>query len=377
MNSRVPALPPKLEARDLSVSLGGQTVLEIPRLQVVTNEVLVIIGPNGSGKTTLILTLAQLLKPTSGNILYEGQRISSSAEMSAGRRQFAVVFQEPLLLNTTVWDNVTLGLRLHRLDKKEIKLRTEKWLERFGIASLAQRHAKTLSGGEAKRTSLARAFVLQPDVLFLDEPFNGLDNPIRQALLEDFESVLRETKVTTVMITHDISEALAIAHRLIVLMNGHIRQIGSPEEIFSFPVDEEVARFVDAGNILHGTVVEQNNGLATINIAKQQVEAASELATGTEVTVLLRHHDITISLPPSGTLTTSARNHLSGNIVRVFPIGSQIRVTIDCGFPLIALITRHSWVDMGLDLGQKVIASFKASSIRLIAHKFKANSNKK
>jgi len=362
---------PIVEAKELSVTYDGEKVLELPSLHVYPNEVLVVIGPNGSGKTTLLLCLALLLKPGTGTISYQGKPVLNGASALQLRRKLALVFQESLLLSSTVWDNVTLGLRLRNVKGDDIKARTQKWLERFGIASLAQRQAKTLSGGEAKRASLARAFVLQPDVLFLDEPFNGLDSPTRQALMEDFESVLRETNVTTVMVTHDRNEALVLAHRVIVLLNGHIRQIGSPEEVFSSPVDEEVARFVEEVNILHGVVGAQMGGLASINIGDKQIEVVSELTAGIEVTVLLPHDDVTITLPSSEVLTTSARNHLLGKIVKVFPVSSQIRVTMNFGFPLVALITRRSWVDMGLSIGQQVIASFKASSIQVIPHQFR------
>jgi tungstate transport system ATP-binding protein len=281
------------------------------------------------------------------------------------RRRFAVVFQESLLLNATVWDNVTLGLRIRGFMKDETKARTQKWLERFGIASLAKRQAKTLSGGEAKRASLARAFALQPEVLFLDEPFAALDSPTRQALLEDFESVLRETRVTTVMVTHDRNEALVLANRVVVLMNGLIRQIGTPEEVFSSPVDEEVASFVEAGNILHGVVASQNNGLVSVEVGGQQVQAVSNLNVGTRVSVYLHYEDVTISLSVLQTIASSARNQFAGKVVKVFPVGSQMRVTVDCSIPLVALITRRSWEELGLTAGQAVIASFKASSIHL------------
>ncbi len=366
MNSEfITPAPCALEASDLSVVLGGQKVLEIPSLKVLPSEVLVIIGPNGSGKTTLLLSLARLLKPASGTIFYQGQPISNGAGVFALHRRLAVVFQEPLLLSTTVWDNVTLGLRLRGVKKEEIKYRTQKWLERFGIASLASRQAKTLSGGEAKRASLARAFVLQPDVLFLDEPFNGLDGPTRQMLMEDFEGVLRETRVTTVLVTHDRNEALVLAHRVMVLMEGRIRQIGAPAEVFSSPVDEDVASFVEAGSVLHGVVSAQSGGLASIKTGEQQVEAVSDLAAGNRVTMFLHHEDITLSLPPQ-TTPSSARNHFTGKVVKVFPLGSQMRVTVDCGIPLVALITRRSWEELGLAVGQAVVASFKASSIHLI-----------
>src|SRR3990172_1432791 len=253
-----------LEARDISVVLGGVKVLEVPSLQVLPNEVLVVIGPNGSGKTTLLLTLAGLLKPAAGKILYQGQTINGKSEMLRLHRRLAVVFQEPLLLKSTVWDNVTMGLRLRGVGKEEIKPRAEKWLERFGIVSLAGRQARTLSGGEAKRASLARAFVLEPDILFLDEAFNGLDSHTRETMIEDFESVLRETKITTIMVTHDSNEALGLAHRILVLMDGRIRQIGSREEVFSNAIDEQVAEFVGVENIIGGVVTSNQGGIVSV-----------------------------------------------------------------------------------------------------------------
>ena len=355
-----------LEATGLSAILGGQKVLEIPSLRVNSNEVLMIIGPNGSGKTTLLLCLALLLKPATGTIAYRGIPVSGSNYILQMHRRLAVVLQEPLLLNSTVWDNVTLGLRLRGVKRDEASARAKRWLERFGIAPLAKRQARTLSGGEAKRVSLARAFVLQPEVLFLDEPFNGLDSPTRQALLEDFESVLRETRVTTVMVTHERNEALVLADRVAVLMDGSIRQLGTPEDVFGSPVDEAVAKFVEAGNILHGVVSSQDNGLVSITIEGQQLQAVSDLAVGSIVTVYLHYEDVTITLPSVEQISSSARNQLRGNIVRTFPFGSQIKVTLDCGFTLASVITRRSWEELRLKVGREIVASFKSSSVRLI-----------
>ena len=355
-----------LEATELSAILGGQKVLEIPSLRVNSNEVLMVIGPNGSGKSTLLLCLALLLKPATGTIAYRGIQVLGSNHVLQLHRKLAVVFQEPLLLNSTVWDNVTLGLRLRGVKGDEARTRAQKWLERFDIAPLAKRQARMLSGGEAKRVSLARAFVLQPEVLFLDEPFNALDSPTRQALLEDFESVLRETKVTTIMVTHDRNEALVLADKIAVLMRGSIRQLGTPEEVFVSPIDEEVASFVEAGNILHGVVNSNSNGLVLIDIEERRIQAVSGLAVGSEVTVYLHYEDVTISLPYAEPISTSARNQLKGKVVRIFPFGSQLKVTINCGFALSSLITKRSGEELGLEVGQEIVASFKASSVHLM-----------
>lgn len=355
-----------LEAKSLSVTLGGQKVLDVPLLQIRPNETLIVIGPNGSGKTTLLLCLALLLKPETGTISYRGVPVLDSRHVLQLRRRLAVVFQESLLLNSSVWDNATLGLRLRGVRGSKVNDRVQRWLDRFGIAHLAKRQARMLSGGEAKRVSLARAFVLQPEVLFLDEPFNALDSPTRQALLEDFESVLRETRVTTVMVTHDRNEALVLADRVAVLMKGSISQLGVPEEVFCSPVNEDVASFIEVGNILRGVVSSQSNGIALIDIGGQQIQAVSDLAAGTRVTVYLHYEDVTFSLPSPESISTSARNKFMGSIVRTFPFGSQLKVTLNCGFNLAAVITRRSWEELGLEIGKEVVATFKAHSVHLI-----------
>jgi tungstate transport system ATP-binding protein len=357
---------PLVEARDLTVVYGSQKALDVPSFQVYANEVMGVIGPNGSGKTTLLLCLTRLIKPQTGNVFFKGAPVLDSKHVLQLHRKLAVVFQESLLLNESVRDNLVIGLKLRKIKSAEIDARVERWLERFGIAALARRQARTLSSGEAKRTSLARAFALQPEVLYLDEPFTALDGPTRQALLEDFKGVLGETRVTTVLVTHDRNEALALTDRVAVIMNGRIVQTGTPAEVFSSPANEEIANFVETGNIIHGVVDTQSEGLATIKVSDYHIEVVSGLPAGSNVILLMPYDDITIVLPPSDTITTSARNRFPGEIVKMFPTGSQVRVTIDCGFPLTALITRRSAEEMGLTEGVKVVAMVKAVSIRVI-----------
>jgi tungstate transport system ATP-binding protein len=352
-----------LEARDLSVSYHKRRVLDVPLLQVASDQVLTIIGPNGSGKTTLSLCLSLLLKPTTGHILYKGRTVSSEASMMLIRRQFAVVFQEPLLLNASVWENVTLGLRLRGMKAEQIKPRTEYWLERFGIAQLASRHAKTLSGGEAQRTSLVRAFVLQPEILFLDEPFGALDFPTRQSLFGDMINILRETHCTTILVTHDRNEAQTLSHRIIMLVKGQMVQDGSPREIFSAPASSEVAKFVGMENIIPGIVLSSRDCLAEVKVDSQIIEGVSTCQTGGTVNVFIRPEDVTLSLVA---VASSARNTFSGSITALLPNGPLVRVSLDCGFPLFALITRLSADEMQLRMGLTLYASFKATAIHIL-----------
>ncbi|MDP2728926.1 MAG: ABC transporter ATP-binding protein [Dehalococcoidales bacterium] len=355
--------PCALEAKDLSVILGGQKVLDVPLLQVHRNEVLMVIGPNGSGKTTLLLCLASLLKPASGTIVYKGMPATDSRNVLELRRRLAVVFQESLLLNSSVWDNVTLGLRLRGVKGNEARARAKKWLERFGIAHLAKRQARMLSSGEGKRVSLARAFVLQPELLLLDEPFNALDTPTQRSLLEDFENVLRETKTTTVMVTHDRNEAMSLGDRVVVLMNGAISQLGTPDDVFGFPADEEVASFVGVENIIGGKIVSSRDKIVTVKVGENIIEAVSDYPEGTEVSACIRPEDITLA---RSKITSSARNSFAGRITRTVSFGALARVEIDCGFPLVSLVTKRSAEELDLTRDRQVYATFKATAIHII-----------
>ena len=161
-----------------------------------------------------------------------------------------MVFQEPLLLDTTVADNVATGLRLRGVPRAEREARVAAWLERLGIAHLARRPARALSGGEGQRTSLARALVLEPELLVLDEPFAALDSPTREALAVDLVPLLRERRTTTVLVTHDRDEAFGIGDRVAVIMAGRIDQLDTPEAILRRPASEEIARFVRPRRLL-------------------------------------------------------------------------------------------------------------------------------
>ena len=232
-----------LEIRDLQVELGGKTVVEVETLSLQAGEVLAIVGPNGSGKSSLLLAIARLLKPKKGSIHFNGFQVSSGDDIHY-RRQMGLVLQEPLLLDASVSANVASGLRFRHISAAIIKTRVETWLQRLGISHLAAKNACSLSGGEAQRVSLARAFALQPQLLLLDEPFSALDAPTRLGLIEDLHAILAETHTSTLLITHDLNEADRLGDRLAVILAGKLHQIGTPLEIRSHPRDNEVRTFL-------------------------------------------------------------------------------------------------------------------------------------
>lgn len=205
---------------------GERVTLEVQSLSIAHGETLAVIGPNGAGKSTLLLALAGLLKPAIGEIRFNGKPLNEWDELEY-RRMIAFVFQAPLLMDMTVEQNVGLGLRFRNTSREETRARVGKWVKYLNIDSLAKRRASQLSGGEAQRVSLARAFVLGPELLLLDEPFSALDPPTRKKLIADLKVFLAEDNLTNVLVTHNLAEAVEMSHRVAVIIDGRIRQIAA------------------------------------------------------------------------------------------------------------------------------------------------------
>jgi len=232
-----------IELHDLLIRRNGRDALSIDSLGIPRGETLAVVGPNGAGKSTLLLALARLIKPTSGEIIFNGSPLSKLDDLEY-RRKISFVFQDPLLLDMTVEQNIALGLKFRNTPGEEIHSRVWKWIKHLGIESLAKRRASQLSGGEAQRVSLARAFVLEPQLLLLDEPFSSLDPPTRTKMLEDLSVLLAQDHRTAVFVTHNLNEAAKLSHRIAVIVGGMLRQVGPARQIKARPADEAVAAFL-------------------------------------------------------------------------------------------------------------------------------------
>lgn len=232
-----------IQLRNVIVNRNGRAALQIDALDIQRGETLTIVGPNGAGKSTLLLVLARLLMFSRGDIQYDGKSLKQWDELEY-RRKISFVFQAPLLMDMTVEKNVALGLKFRGTPKEEARVRAEEWMKQLGVESLAKRRAGQLSGGEAQRVSLARAFVLEPELLLLDEPFSALDPPTRSKLIQDLSQLLENNHRTAVFVTHNLGEAAKLSHRIAVIIGGVLRQVGTAEEIKSNPADEWVAAFL-------------------------------------------------------------------------------------------------------------------------------------
>jgi len=231
-----------LQVEKLRIRRGGVQILDVPHFAVRREEKIAVIAPNGGGKSSLLLALACLIPREDGEITFDGDKVPANSE-TGYRRRIAMLFQEPLLFDTTVLDNVAEGLRIRGMQRQSARERAVESLELFKIGHLAMRSAHKLSGGEAQRVSLARAFAVKPELILMDEPFTSLDLPTRILLAEELGRILHESGTAAVIATHDRIEALTIVERIVVLDDGRIVQEGTPQEVMAAPANSFVAAF--------------------------------------------------------------------------------------------------------------------------------------
>jgi tungstate transport system ATP-binding protein len=369
-----------IEAQGLRKSYGDRTVVAIESLQVYEGEVLAILGPNGAGKSTLFRLLGLLETPDAGWISYYGRRVDTHD--LAARRRTAAVFQRPLLFQGSVEENVGFGLRFRHLARQEVKAQVRETLELLGISALCRADVRTLSGGELQRVALARALVLRPDILFLDEPTSNLDVHVRRRFREDLRRVVDGLAATVVVITHEHSEALALAQRVAVIHEGSLVQVGTPEEVFLHPQNAFVADFTGAETVWHGEVTACREGLCTVRTrAGVLVEVVAELSPGQSVALAIRPEDVALTLATDrrDTGSTSVRNRWRGVVASLTSAGPLVRVVVELQCApgtatvfagegeVISLITRVSAEELELAPGKQVDAAVKATALHVLA----------
>jgi iron(III) transport system ATP-binding protein len=321
--------------RGLTKRFGGHTVLDGVSLMIEHGRLVCLLGPSGCGKTTALRLVAGFMEPTAGEIAIGDRVVSSPARtLPPEQRNVSMVFQSYALWpHMTVAENVGYGLKLRRLDRATIAEKVQAMLGTTRLAALAERYPAELSGGQQQRVSLARALIVEPDTLLLDEPLSNLDANLREEMRFEVRRLHDAYRYTTIYVTHDQSEAMTTADLIAVMNAGRIEQLGTPQEVYDTPRSEFVARFLGGSNILRGKALDATR----IAFAGTAIDCSGEpLVPGADVSLSIRQHDVGISADPPAADSGSA---VEGSVVRnVFlgptrdyvveaKDGTQLRVT--------------------------------------------------
>ena len=355
-----------IRCEDLGWDAGAKTVLDGIDLDISNGESFGLIGPSGGGKSSLIRILDLLIAPSRGQLWLGDEEVPRRhSEIIALRRKMALVFQRPVAFRMNVFDNVSYGLALRGVPRSEQKTRVSEALDLVGLDGFEGRRAVTLSGGELQRVSIARCLVTDPEVLFLDEPTANLD-PLSTNVIEDVVAALRKDRgITVVMATHNLEQGQRLCDRLAVIAGGRLVQIGTPIEIFYEPRSLEVAQFVGAENLVEGVVDRMDRGVAFVRAGGGAILAvAVHVPIAGPVTVAIRPEEIVLT--KGDTCREGAVNRLHCRITAIDSEGPLVRVQLDCGFPLIALVRRLSYLQLGLEPGMIVCAEFDPNGAHLI-----------
>jgi molybdopterin-binding protein len=355
-----------VEVRSLWVDLEAFRLCDI-HLDIAAGEYFVVLGPTGAGKTVLLETIAGLHRPHRGRILLADEEITHAPPE---RRGIGFVYQDYALFpHLDVAGNIAFGLRLRRMRRGDVEERVAAISRLLGIEHLLHRRPGILSGGEAQRVALARALVVEPRLLLLDEPLSALHPEAREGLQRELCRIHRELGTTTIHVTHDFEEAVALGDRIAVLREdrvgdakreGRIVQVGTPEEIFRRPANEFVARFVGMRNIFRGEAHPAENGDTLVSINGVEIAAVTELHGPVHASI--RPEEIILAREP---LLSSARNAFQGRIVDISERGAVVYVTVCVPPDVICMITRRSLEEMALREGMEVHIAFKASAVHV------------
>ncbi len=289
-----------VELTDIAKRFGPFTAVHPTSLSIPEGHFVTLLGPSGCGKTTTLRMIAGLLDPTEGEIRVKGKRVN---EVPIHRRNLGLVFQNYALFpHRTVEQNVAFGLKYRNVGKEDAKRRVKDALSLVQLPDLGHRYPRELSGGQQQRIALARAIVIEPDVLLLDEPLSALDANLREDMRVELKRIQDRLGITTIFVTHDQSEALAMSDSIVVMSAGRVEQMGAPEEVYNTPASEFVARFLGASNILDGRVTKataEEIGLEVPAFGTVPVPASRghDLSAGSAAKLVVRAEKLTLAPP--------------------------------------------------------------------------------
>jgi molybdate/tungstate transport system ATP-binding protein len=347
----------------------GQFSLRNIGLALDAGEIMVLLGPNGAGKSVCLEMIAGFHRPESGRIMINGRDVTG---LPPERRRIGLVFQNfALFPHLTVAGNVDCGFRARGGAERPEKGRgVADLLRQFGVAHLASRFPQNLSPGEKQRVALARALAARPDLFLFDEPFSALDARTRDVLRDELKGFLREAGLPAIFVSHNQTDAILLADRVAVIHQGKIQQVGTVPAIFRKPANAFIAAFTGMENILPGRRLGRSDGLWRVRVGDSVVYAEAGDLTGNDVSLCIRAEEVGLCVTDDAVSLGlhGATNRLAGRVVDARSLGAISRVTVDCGFALVAYLTNRHMRELGLTPGLEVVAEIETGSIHLLQH---------
>ncbi len=348
------------ELTDVTKAYGAKVVLDAVNLQIHEGEILALLGPNGSGKTTILKILAFIENPTGGEVTFQGEKVHFKNTEKV-RLQSTLVFQKTTVFGTSVYNNIAYGLKLRKVPKETRNREVKKALELVKLEGFEKRNARKLSGGEQQRVAIARALVLKTRLLLLDEPTANLDPKNAGILEEVIDTVNRQNKITIVMATHNMFQARKLPHRIALMDEGKITEVGTPAEVFG-KLSKNLASFAAVDNTFTGTAKATASGTSKVDVGNGvQIEVAAQKQGATAI--FINPQDIILS---KTAVKSSARNVFGGKITEITDLDSLVKLKVNVGKPFVVQITKQSFNDLGLCLNAEVFITFKASSVQVL-----------
>jgi len=349
-----------VELRNITLSYGSFVAVEDVSLSIERGTFLTLLGPSGCGKTTILRSIAGLVNPTAGDIEIAGRRVN---DVPIHKRNIGLVFQNYALFpHKTIFDNIAFGLKYRNVPKPAIAEKVHRALEVVRLPGVEKKLPSELSGGQQQRIALARAIVIEPDVLLLDEPLSALDANLREEMRVELKQIQRQTGITTIFVTHDQGEALAMSDRVVVMNKGHIEQMGSPFDVYEHPASEFVASFLGNANFLEASVVSRQGEAVQVRLqdgAPLLVAGgcASSAAAGDRVKVVVRAEKVVLAAPQA--------TPLAGRIIDVDYLGALARYEVELagGQRLRALSSLH---EKARGLGESVSVAIDPEHCRIL-----------
>ena len=283
---------------NVCLSFEGEQILNNINLDIYDKEFVTLLGPSGCGKTTTLRIIGGFLEPDSGDVIFDGKKMNN---IPPHKRNINTVFQRYALFpHLNVYDNIAFGLRVKKLDEKQIKLRVNEMLKLVNLVGFENRSVQRLSGGQQQRVAIARALINRPKVLLLDEPLGALDLKLRKEMQIELKKIQQSLEITFIYVTHDQEEALTMSDTVVVMNNGVIQQIGTPQDIYNEPVNAFVADFIGESNIIDGIMPKD----CLVKINGQEFECVDKGFDADEaVDVVIRPEDIHIIAPQNAKIT--------------------------------------------------------------------------